>query len=229
MNHVQDDLTARAAAALQPLTELDWNNVDEIREKSEPVMRRLAEDKAFLRELIVSIVNNQERRQLCEQDYYLSKYVLHNDPQGRLRLRLHVMREGPVETPHSHRNSFASLILRGGYEHTFFTPLDDGETLISPADLKPAVRRWEGEGVHYALHHSVIHSTEVVGPPCITLMARGPSLRRQAINLDLSQEHSWWHRGAADLSEEEAARVQRLDSEEHIAEMIRHLEDRGVI
>lgn len=229
MSTITNDSTARAAALLQPLVEIDWTNVDEIREKSEPVMRRLAEEKALLRELVVDLLRDPERLKMCEQDYYLSKYVLYNDPRGRMRLRLHVMREGPVEVPHGHRNSFAVLILRGGYEHTFFTPIDDGETLIGPDELRPAVRRWEGEGVHYAIDHSIIHSTQNKGEPCITLMARGPSLRPKAINLDMTERRSWWHRGAADLSEDEAALVERLDDEKHIGELVSFLEERGVI
>ena len=219
----------RAAELLQPLAALDWSDVDDIRERSEPVMRALAADKPLLRDLVISIADDPERRSLCEQDYALSKYVLYKDPQGRFRVRLHVMADAQVVTPHGHRNCFASLILRGGYEHTLYAPLDDGETLIRPEDLKPAVRRWEGEGTHYAIHHSVIHHTQTGGEPCVTLMVRGPSLRERAINLDLKEARSWWHRGAADLSEQETAAVQRLDSDEALGVMIRYLQDREVI
>lgn len=222
-------LSRRAAELLQPLAELDWSDVQDIRERSEPAMRALAADKPLLRDLAVSIADDPERRSICEQDYALSKYVLYNDPQGRFRVRLHIMGEARAETPHSHRNCFASLILRGGYEHTLYAPLDDGSTLIRPEDLKQAVRRWEGEGTHYVIHHSVIHHTQTKGEPCVSLMVRGPSLRRQAINLDLEESKSWWHRGAADLSESEASLVQRLDSAEALGAMVRYLQDAEVI
>lgn len=223
------DLTSRAAAFLQPLGELNWSCIDEIREKTEPVMRNLAGDKGFLRELTLSIVDDPVRRRLCERDYALSKYVLYNDSRDRFRLRLHIMRDSEAEAPHSHRNCFASLIVSGGYEHIFFSPLDDGETLVSAVELKPVLRRWEGEGSHYAIHHSVIHSTRTAGEPCVTLMVRGPSLRRQAVNIDLLQQKSWWHRGAADMTEDDAARVHRLDSDKDMADMISYLKERSVI
>lgn len=223
------DLTSRAAAFLEPLGQLDWSCVDEIREKTEPILRKLAADKKFLRELTVSIVDDPARRGLCERDYVLSKYILHNDPLDRFRLRLHIMRDGAAEAPHSHRNCFASLIVRGGYEHVFFSPLDDGQTLVQAAELKPVLRRWEGEGAHYAIHHSVIHSTRTSSEPCVTLMVRGRSLRRQAVNIDLLQQKSWWHRGAADMTADDAALVHRLDSDEDMADMISCLEERDVI
>jgi len=230
MSHTLDAvLSRRAAALLQPLAALDWSDINDIREGSEPTMRALAADKPLLRDLVVSIADDPERRSICEQDYALSKYVLYNDPEGRFRVRLHIMGEAKAETPHSHRNCFASLILRGGYEHIMYTPLDDGVTLVKLEDLKPAVRRWEGEGSHYAVHHSVIHHTQTKGVPCVSLMVRGPSLRSQAINFDLTESRTWWHRGAADLSESEAALVQRLDSDEALGVMVRYLQDTEVI
>lgn len=219
---------AQAASFLEPLGGIDWTNVDKIREVSEPVMRGLAENKTLLGGLVRGITTDPERRELCERDYGLYKYVLYSDPQNQFRLRLHIMQQDQEETPHAHRNCFASLILRGGYEHTFYAPIDNGEKLIDCAELTPILRRWEGEGTHYAVHHSLIHFAQAKTEPCITLMLRGPSMRRRAINLDFNKHVSWWHRGAADLSAEETALVSRL-TENDIANMIKLLESKGVI
>ena len=130
---------------------------------------------------------------MCEEEYGLTKYVLYDDPQGRFRLRLHIMKPTSIETPHSHRMNFTTRLLKGEYVQHVYSAFDDGQELLSPKTIVPVLRHKVSAGMSYALQHSVIHALEVT-ELTVSMMLRGPVFRERAININLTQNEVWWQR-----------------------------------
>lgn len=130
----------------------------------------------------------------CEHLRGLNKLVLHDDRTTGVRLRLDVFGAAYEDLPHNHRWSYASRIVRGGYDQFVHGTICAEST---PADLRtmaPVFATHFGPGATHFLHHSVVHSLSVL-PYTISLVLRGPAVRSHALWSDRSSGEVWLHQG----------------------------------
>lgn len=198
----------RLATMVEPLHALDWNDAAVAKRLTGEVLRAVAGEPGLLAGLVRGLRDRPDLQALGDHDvdYGFTKFVLHRGRDDRFRLRLHVMHPGTPDIPHSHRASFASLILGGSYRHTVFAPFDAGGDLPGPDALRTVFSGDLDPGDHYVLHHSVIHTLRVDGRPCLSLMLRGPVEKPRAVVVDRERGRSWYQVSAA-ASGEDAERL----------------------
>lgn len=196
MNHRRFDELMQAAC------ELEWDRPASGVHPSVLLLDKLAARPDLIMERLLALPSLSELWTASDHDvrYGMTKFVLHDDPGKQYRLRLHVFTPGTPEIPHSHRCSFAAKVLRGGYRHVLYNGLDrDG--LFTP-DKKHFHVLWE-QGVHeggsYYLHHSAVHTVHVQDQPAITLMLRGPAMKRSSTTYDVSRDELKRHYSAQDV------------------------------
>src|SRR5690606_36007652 len=130
-------------------------------------------------------------------------FVIYNDSEHNIRLRLHRLRPDETSLPHSHRMDFASHILAGGYEHTLYGPLDDGTSLQEDRVLSPIYVRKERAGQGYFMSHETLHSIALGDQKeCLSLFLRSPYRKRRALHFDPSSGRRWWRYGSKERTEE---------------------------
>lgn len=188
------NLSAATETLLTQVGQIDWRNMESISGHASPILAQLAQPH-ILRELIGNLAHRKDYWPKCEREYGLTKFVLHADSQDRFRLRLHVMKLAPEETPHSHRMNFITRLLCGGYMQRLYSPDDDGKELMRPEQINCVMRHYVNAGNGYVLKHTVVHSLEVLHEPCVSLMIRGSTIKDQAVNIDIRTNEVWWQRG----------------------------------
>lgn len=108
-----------AGGEVARISALDWEDLAELNAASADLLQALDEDRKDLRSLLENVPATPELVSLSERLDHLNKIVLHDDPSGwRLRLHLFVLR--CEDWPHSHRWTFTSRILEGGYRHNVY-------------------------------------------------------------------------------------------------------------
>ncbi|MEU2031109.1 hypothetical protein [Nocardia amamiensis] len=135
---------------VEPLRDLDWNDIDAVETACIEVLDILVEDPSIVRNRLTVLPTWPELFTLCEHYDILDKLVLHDDPAG-FRVRLHIFLPGYFDRPHNHRWSYASRILRGQYRHYLFGN-DEVDEHVDPAKLPVLQVREELVGSSYALH-----------------------------------------------------------------------------
>jgi hypothetical protein len=179
------------------LAGLDWEDTLRVQSLSETILRGVSDDRAMLRELLGKVPHNPALLEKCEHYDILEKLVLAEDPASGARLRLHVFLPGYIDRPHNHRWTYSSLILSGRYLHQIYGE-DDGLTeRVDVDELVPLLVRNETRGSTYTLHHSMIHSL-VAEPYTVSLVLRGPAVKKRFLVMDKATKQSWWQYGAAD-------------------------------
>lgn len=186
-------LPAQTATLLERAGEIDWRDTEGMGLHALPLLSELSRPD-HLRCLLGSLATNEGYWPMCEREYGFTKFVLYVDPKDRFRLRLHVMKTAPEETPHSHRMNFVTRLLNGSYVHRLYTPEDNGIDMIRSEQINCVLRHKVDSGNGYALKHTLIHSLEVVEEPCITLMMRGAAQKDRAVNIDVNTNEVWWQR-----------------------------------
>jgi hypothetical protein len=189
------------------LTSVDWDDLEEVQQASECLLRELATQPALLRDSLASLPDRPDLLALCEHYDILDKIVLFNDRGTGVRVRLHVFLPGYFDRPHNHRWSYTSLILRGSYRHYLFGEDHDLDEQLAPAELRARMVRQETTSNAYTLHHSMVHSV-VAEPYTVSLIVRGPSVKDRFLVMDRVENRSWWQYGAAIESATEAAQKQ---------------------
>ncbi|MFB7947257.1 hypothetical protein ACFC6L_20335 [Kitasatospora phosalacinea] len=231
---------------LQALT-LDWTDFEKAGAESRAFLRELVEDKALLRELVYRIEDRPDLLAMCERHQLLDYIVVEDALDRGFRLRIHLSTQDHLDRPHDHRFSFSSLIVTGGYEHTWHHPVralydasgaDDTavrhQSVNAPdlrdevglGDLVPYVTRREEPGACYTLHHSTIHTTFTT-PDTVSIFLRGPAEKDRSIIFDRETGRLWWRYGQQ--AEPEERRRSKPMSLEEYREFRTRLEKLGVI
>lgn len=148
------------------------NALEEFHQRSKNRLEQLSQDRQQLRELILSVLQNDALLSLCAHYDAVDKLVLWNSEEEKMQLRLHIYSDDAVPQAnssqidtadaHNHRWNFTTWILSGGYQHTLYAL--DGTT--------PMAIRHEGVGSCYTLHHGQFHSI-VREPNTVSLIIRG--------------------------------------------------------
>jgi len=206
---------------------LDWEDVSQVTDRAQSPLASLANDRTALADLFQRLKTSSELLNLSEHLTWCDKIVLHEDPRRDtgFRLRLHFFMPGYSDRPHSHRWSFATYVLKGGYQHTIYGSDVEFERAATPV-IRPSMVRFEQAGSRYSLHHSAMHSFSAE-PFTVSLVVRGPAVKDRSIQFDPAHNVTSWKYGTKDESPADQVRV-RLDRE-RLAYVIRELKRYGVI
>jgi len=131
-----------------------------------------------------------------------------------------------ADWPHSHRWTFTSRLLEGGYQHNFFGSEDALAEQCDSTLLPVLATRMEEKGDCYTLQHGMIH-TALGRPGTISLLVRGPSVKDRFIVTDAATGTTWWRYGSAVESPEVLAR--KSMSAEHLRARVDDLVRDGVL
>lgn len=173
--------------------DLDWADFEGAGRQSRRFLRELVADTPRLREMVFAVEDDSSLLAMCERHQLFDCIVLHVAKSG-WRLEIHVSTGDQPDQAHSHDFSFSSLVLHGGYEHTWYKPSSshpgDGqgngrtsghEALPSAAepgarqtDLVPFVTRFEQPGSCYSIHQGVVH-TATATDDTVAIVLRGPA------------------------------------------------------
>lgn len=193
---------------------VDWSDFEDAGRITRLMLKKLADDRLLLRDLVRGVAFDECLLSKCESHQLLDYLVIYDAPDRGFRVRVHLATDDHLDRPHDHRFSFSSLLLNGGYRHTWYrarqpawNEASDESALpfmsrLTPDrrwakeidQLQPQVIRQEVEGSCYSLHHTAIHTTHT-SPDCISLFIRGPAEKRRSFIIDPSARTLWWRFG----------------------------------
>lgn len=223
---------------------VDWSDFEKAGEQTREVLAELAADKPALRALVYGVEDDQELLASCERHQLLDYLVVYGALERGFRLRVHVSTDDHFDRPHDHRFSFSSLILRGGYTHTWhhcdtdLYPTEDDEEArrydsrhnpdprgrFDVGTVTPYLTRMERSGSCYSLHHTAIHTTFTT-PDTVSLFLRGPAEKNRSVIMDKQTNTLWWRFGRDDeTAERRADKPMGLDYYRHIRTRLEALE-----
>lgn len=198
-------MTAPPTTSLLPqLHRLDWDDSAAAHRAADSAFTQLTADRwSTLIALLDALPEDAHLVEMCETYDFLDKLVLHDDPDGGYRVRLHAFRPGYFDRPHNHRWSFASMILAGSYLHTQYGADHDFET-ASLDTLRPLAIHTERAGDWYTMHHTAVHSVSA-DAGTVSLILRGPAAKSSFRILDAATGGSFHVRGAQDETPQQRA------------------------
>jgi hypothetical protein len=147
---------------------IDWGDFEAAGEQTRALLCGLDDDRAALRELIE---NAKGEAANISEDATGVGIILYHSPEKGMHLRLQIFQDGGEERPHTHRHSFSTRILTGGYRHTWYGRISEAGSDSQPAAY---LTRVESPGSTYTLHHSGIHSV-APSPATVALVLREAS------------------------------------------------------
>lgn len=202
---------------IKPLRSIDWNDITKTHLITSKILFNIKENKEILGGLVGTLSNREACFKRCEKDYNIDKFVLYNDEETSIRLRLHIMHPYTGDIPHSHRMNFTSLILYGSYLHTMYAPIDCGEVLYEADEIFPILIRNETTDNPYYIHHSLIHNLKATEGECISLMLRSPAQKKRAIHYDIDRKKVWWRYGSYERTEESKLNTKEVTKQDVMA------------
>ncbi|MEV7601642.1 hypothetical protein AB0O91_30195 [Kitasatospora sp. NPDC089797] len=161
------------------LDDIDWQLSRDSATRARGILRRLADDRPLLTDMVEAVPNTPELMGRCEHHPLMSRMVLADRPGGWC-LRLHRFEHDERDLiPHTHRRAIYSHILLGGYLQAWHRRTDgkDGGPFTT-ADLVPAVISIEEPGADYMLGDPLIHQT-IMRPGTVSLFLSGPARQDQ--------------------------------------------------
>jgi hypothetical protein len=147
---------------------------------TQQLLRRLAADKALMRELLLRVPNCPDLWEKCENDVVEDKIVLWDEPDRDLRIRLRISTAGQSRLAHSHRFSFSNLVLRGSYLHWGYRKLPNFDERTRLDDVSEVMIHEDRQGDCFSIHYSALHSTPFPVPGTVSLVLRGNPVRERA-------------------------------------------------
>lgn len=162
----------RVDGAIEGFSTLPWESPSLFGCIVEPWLRQTSATDGLLAALLARVLENPKLFSAGELNPTLTKIVLAHSRDWNIQLRLHFFVVGADARPHDHRWPFSSVILKGGYRHSIYAPLDG-----APDGLIALSSRHEGAGDAYSLSEHAIHTTEVA-EATVSLMLRGPSRKQ---------------------------------------------------
>ncbi len=212
---------------LDDLPTLDWTRPDVVHESALATLRGMASDPRALGDLLRRVEHTPSLWALCETHELDDKIVLYDAMKDRgFRIRFRLATAYQDERPHTHRFTFSTLILRGSYHQTWYrgeARLEDG---ASPHCIVPVAVREEPAGSGFTIDHAALHST-MAAPDTISLVMRGPAMKRRAIITLPEVGEVTWRYGEADETAERRADI-RMPIERY-REWCQRLADFGIV
>lgn len=197
---------------------IDWTDFEEAGRRTRDLVRRLANDKRTLRDLVFAVEDDPELLARCERHELLDYIVIYDALDRGFRIRLHQSTNVHEDRPHDHRFSFSSYIVMGSYTHVWHRVPDtiydspdmeakpwmskaepDPRGQFSGDEIEPLLVRTERGGDCYTLYHSVVHTT-ITTPDTVSIFLRGPTEKDRSLIYDRDTGKYWWRWGAHDES-----------------------------
>lgn len=210
-------MTITPTPAFGALADIDWDSTTSILAGCTPAYEAITGTADVLDALLTNLSGDAFLAAMCERYDFMDKLVLHDAPSARVRIRLHLYREGYFDRPHPHRWDFFAGICRGSYRHRIFGTDEQFDENTDPRALSPLIERIERPGSTYALHHRTVHSVQAEADT-ISLVIRGPATSDRFLVLDAEAGRSFWVYGAA--SETPAQRAAKQMSAVQLAATI---------
>ncbi|MFE7383317.1 hypothetical protein ACFU9F_23450 [Streptomyces zhihengii] len=186
--------------------EVDWRRLEQVHEAASAVLPVLAEP-AELGRLWDRMEGDDRLAAGAEAFNTFQKFVLHDDRDTGLRLRLHIFGEEMVEEAHNHRASFSSLILRGSYRHVLYGNVEDvwGDESRPAEAPDPRFVQEQLPGSSYTLHNAFVHAV-YANPGTVSLVIQGPRDRSSFRIYDFVQGTTRTRVGGAKAAQEPGER-----------------------
>ncbi|MDP9151242.1 MAG: hypothetical protein M3O36_15050 [Myxococcota bacterium] len=193
---------------------IDWTDFAASSRASIAVLRRLANDPALLRDLLLSVPHDDRLWKKCESHSLDDKIVLY-DGLGRngFRIRLRLATAYQDERPHAHRFTFSTFIMRGSYIQTLYHSQYETQEELVGRFFTSVVDRQERAGSAFTIRHDTLHST-IAPPDTVSLILRGPAMKDRAIIAHQATGEVWWRMGEGQEDAERRAAV-RMDRERY--------------
>jgi hypothetical protein len=166
------------------LDSLQWINLNETFEEIADRLRKINNERQFIRKEFESLDDNEMSRRisLSHETSTHYKWFVHKNNSLGYSIWIHeyktqsARRFGYAEVPHNHRYWFSSLILRGGFENQLFavTPSAPVETF---QDLQLIQTDHHEKGSVYIVNPDTIHSINHLQDPTWTLLIRSRGVR----------------------------------------------------
>jgi hypothetical protein len=167
------------------LHEADWDDVGAVGQAADPLLAAARADPTLLLGLLNALTRDADLRSRCERHDRFDQLLLHDDP--RASIRLHLVRAGYDERPHTHQATFASLTLAGSYTHQIFQPA--GQT--NADHIRMVLERVEAAGTSFVLHHQAVHAVRA-DTDTASLVLRGPVASDRFQVFDPEHHTSFW-------------------------------------
>ncbi|WP_405901915.1 hypothetical protein OG696_00810 [Streptomyces sp. NBC_00656] len=154
--------------------QVDWRRLEQVHEAAAAALPVLAEP-AELGRLWDRMEEDDQLAASAEAFNTFQKFVLQDDPETGVRLRLHIFGDHMVEEAHNHRASFSSLILRGSYRHVLYGNVEDiwGDENRPAQAPDPRFIQEQLPGSSYTLDNAFVHAV-YANPGTISLVIQGP-------------------------------------------------------
>ncbi|MEU4062665.1 hypothetical protein AB0F25_09560 [Streptomyces wedmorensis] len=194
--------------------EVDWSRLEQAHEAAAKVLPALS-DPVVLGGLWDRMAQDDALAKGAESFNAFQKFLLHDDRETGLRLRLHIFSEYMVEEAHNHRASFSSLILHGSYRHFLYGNVEDvwGEEEQPATVVEPRFIQEQLPGTSYTLHHAFVHSTYAT-PGTVSLVVQGPRDRSSFRILDLAEGTTRTRLSGANVADVQEPGERKLDRSE---------------
>jgi hypothetical protein len=210
---------------------VDWSNLNKAHLQNSEFLEALTANKEAMAVLVGRVQTEPDLWDLSEHNRLFDKLVLHDAPDRNFRLRLHIWADIEVATPHDHRWSFTTLLLRGGYQHTLYDLTDSHGNSVPPDaaldanDQPKFVERFSSTlrgGDSYTIHHTLVHST-LTRSRTVSLVVRGPAEKSRARTTDPMTGAIQFGFGRQDQTVEDVAKSRlSTDRYEEIREQLRN-------
>lgn len=218
------EAVTRARDLLAAIPQLCWDDLETVHASAAPVLKALAADRGALRAMVERIPDDPTLMAMCERHFLLDYFVLHDAPERRFRLRLHMHTDNAKERPHNHRFPFTTYVLLGSYLHLIHTvrgELGDHSTI---EDLSLAYRTTEKAGSCYTIAPATVHTT-YARPDTVSIVIRGPAIADRSIIMDRETGRVTWRHGRQAESAARRATVAMSPADFHrLAAKLKQLE-----
>jgi len=216
-----------AANFLDEMPKVDWNDFENAAIQTHDALRRLADDKVLLGALIRRAPEDPRLFSMCESDTVEDKIVFYDDPERGMRLRLRMATAQQRELAHTHRFSFTNLVMRGAYRHRNFNYDGEFDEQADRDRIRLVCVHDDQPGHIFSIHHSAIHATPLESAGTISMVFRGPAMKKRAAVVPRGAGRSFSRIGEAEESVER--RQLRQMSRELFAEWLDRLTEYRII
>lgn len=197
---------------LNELIRLDWSDIDNIAQVTTKALDELTRPEV-VRELLLNAAADPRLLDLSERRHWGDRVILFDDPPSGVRLRLHRFEKAHDE-PHSHRWSFTTRVLAGGYRNWLYGPEKWVDRAVAERRAMPsaALVRDERPGISYTIDDQMVHNVRVQADT-FSVIVRGPSDKERALRVRAGGVY--WQYGREQESPEEVAATRTSEHRLH--------------
>jgi hypothetical protein len=161
-----------ASEIVRDIDAIDWSDLGKAEQHGREILRQVSAPECITSSL--AAIDEQPFFEASERKSFQDTYVMHRNTTGAT-LRLHHFRPGHEdrsEFAHNHRWPFVALIVKGGYRHEVFVPVNTDKA--DKPKLVRALVRDEGPGTAYVFGTHLFHMIKAK-PDTVSLILRGPA------------------------------------------------------